>query len=99
MRSLLMESLLALLALATPAAAEVSEVRIARQYGLGFLPMMVMEHEGFFEKQAKALGIETKPSWMTLGNPAAINDALLSGSVDFATNGAPGFLTMWAKTR
>jgi NitT/TauT family transport system substrate-binding protein len=99
MRSLLTKSVLALFALSLPAAAEVAEVKIARQYGLGFLPLMVMEHEGFFEKEAKALGIDAKANWATLGNPSAINDALLSGNVDFVTNGPPAFLTMWAKTR
>jgi NitT/TauT family transport system substrate-binding protein len=99
MRSLLTKSVLALLALTLPAAAEVAEVKIARQYGLGFLPLMVMEHEGFFEKEAKALGLDTKANWATLGNPSAINDAILSGNVDFVTNGPPAFLTMWAKTR
>ena len=89
----------ALLALALPARAEVAEVKIARQYGLGFLPLMVMEHEGFFEKEAKALGIDTKANWATFGNPAAMNDALLSGSIDFMTNGPPSFLTLWAKTK
>jgi NitT/TauT family transport system substrate-binding protein len=99
MRWLLAKSALALLALTLPAAAEVSEVKIARQYGLGFLPLMVMEHEGLFERHAKALGSDAKANWATLGNPSAINDAILSGNVDFVTNGPPAFLTMWAKTR
>jgi NitT/TauT family transport system substrate-binding protein len=89
----------ALIALAPTAHAEIGEVKIARQYGIGFLPLMVMEHEGLFEKEAQALGLATKASWPTLGGPAAANDALLSGSVDFSTVGPPGFLTLWSKTR
>ena len=37
-----------------PALAEPTEIRIAKQYGLGYLQMMVMEDQKMVEKQAKA---------------------------------------------
>ena len=36
---------LVVLLCAQPAAAEVQQVQVATQYGFGFLPMMVIEHE------------------------------------------------------
>lgn len=89
------------LGLATrPAAAETGEIRVVRQYGIGFLPLMMMEHDHLFETAAKAAGLAgAKATWATLGGPAAANDALLSGSVDVISNGPPSFITMWAKTR
>jgi NitT/TauT family transport system substrate-binding protein len=54
--------------------AEVSEVRITKQFGVGFLPLMVMEDQKLVEKQSKAAGLpEVKGVFMTLSNPAAMN--------------------------
>lgn len=84
---------------ATPALAETEEIRVVKQYGLAFLPLMVMEKEQLFEKRAAELGITTKPVYMTLGNNTAVNEALISGSVHVVTNGPPGFLTVWSRTK
>src|SRR5512146_2648454 len=90
----------ALLGLAAQAQAEVPEIRLAKQYSMGYLQLNVMEHQKLIEKHAKALGIpEVKVSWITLNGPAAINDALLSGTIDIATGGVPGLLVLWAKTK
>lgn len=79
--------------------AEVDEVRIVRQLGLSFLPLMVMEQEKLFEKHAAARGIATRPSWTTLATPAAANEALLSDSVDIIANGPPHLFLLWERTR
>ena len=80
--------------------AEVSEVRITKQFGVGFLPLMVMEDQKLVEKQSKAAGLsEVKGVFMTLSNPASMNDGLLSGQIDFGTNGPPGVITIWARTK
>src|SRR5262249_60156935 len=51
------------------------------------------------EKHAKAAGLpELKVVWATFNSPAAMNDALLSGSVDIVSGGVPGLLTIWART-
>jgi NitT/TauT family transport system substrate-binding protein len=90
----------ALLLCGRVAAAEVSEVRITKQYGIGFLPLMVMEDQKLLEKQARAAGLgEVKGVFMTLSNPAAMNDGLLSGQIDFGTNGPPAIITIWARTK
>lgn len=83
-----------------PAArAQVGEIRIAKQYGLAYLPLIVMEQDKLYEKRASELGIQTKPVYTTLGNNAAVNESLISGSVDVVTNGPPGFLIFWARTK
>ena len=84
--------------LALPAVAEVNEVRVFRQYTLPYLAVMVMEDQKLLEKQGKARGIEVTGKWSVVSSPAAVNDALLSGNLDFACAGINAFLTIWDKT-
>jgi NitT/TauT family transport system substrate-binding protein len=84
------------------AAAPVSatEIRLARQFSMGYLQFNVMEHQQLIEKHARALGLsDVTVSWLTFNGPAAINDALLSGTIDIASGGAPGLLLLWSKTK
>jgi NitT/TauT family transport system substrate-binding protein len=91
--------LLASPALARHARADASGVRIVKQYGLPYLPLMVMEYEKLVEKHATRLGLPSLTvEWPTLGGPGAMIDGLLSGQVDFGVTGAPGLLTLWDKT-
>jgi NitT/TauT family transport system substrate-binding protein len=83
-----------------PAAAQVPEIRLARQFSMGYLQFNVMEHEQLIEKHARDLGLpQVKVSWLTFNGPAAVNDALLSGSLDIAAGGAPGLLLLWSRTK
>ena len=83
-----------------PAAAQVAEIRIARQFSMGYLQFNVMEHHGLIEKHARARGLpQVKVSWLTFNGPAAVNDALLSGGVDIAAGGVPGLLVLWSRTK
>ena len=87
-------------ALAPTARAQVPEIRLARQFSMGYLQLNVMEHQGLIEKHAKALGIpEVKVSWLTFNGPTAINEALISGNIDVASGGVPGLLVLWARTK
>lgn len=83
-----------------PAAGDVSELRIPRGAGgVGFLPLLVMEKYHLIEGQAKEAGIQNpKVRWIDLGGPAVMNDALLSGAVDFIAAGPPAFIVLWDKT-
>jgi len=82
------------------AQAQVPEIRLAKQYSMGYLQLNVMEHQQLIEKHAKALGIpDLKVSWITLNGPAAVNDALISGNIDIATGGVPGLLVLWSRTK
>lgn len=68
--------------------------------GVGFLPLLVMKERGLIEKHAAASGIAgVTVRWIDLGGPAVMNDALLSGSVDFIAAGPPAFITLWDRTR
>jgi NitT/TauT family transport system substrate-binding protein len=86
------------LLLAMPVRAEVSEVRLSKQYGLPYLPFMVMEHFGMLEKQAEKQGLALKVSWTTLSNSTAMMEAIISGQMDFIAPGLPTLATMWDKT-
>jgi NitT/TauT family transport system substrate-binding protein len=82
------------------AAAQTTEVRLARQFSMGYLQFNVMEHERLIEKHASALGLpDVKVTWVTFNGPAAVNDALLSGTIDIAAGGTPGLLLLWSKTK
>lgn len=80
------------------ARAEVSEVRLSKQYGLPYLPFMVMEQFSFLEKQAEKSGVPVKVTWTTLSNATAMMEAILSGQMDFIAPGVPTLATMWDKT-
>src|SRR5437660_8530837 len=76
------------------ARAEVAEITIAQQFGVSFLPLMLMERDGLVEKHAKAAGIELKTNWQKVAGPSVINDGLLSGTVHFGAVGAPSLATL-----
>ena len=83
---------------ATSAGAQ--EVRIARQFSMGYLQFNVMEHEKLLEKHAAALGLkDVKIAWSIFNGPDAMNNALISDSVDIVAGGVPGLLTLWNRTR
>ena len=68
--------------------------------GVGFLPLFVMREQALIEKHARAAGIDDLTvQWIDIGGPAVMNDALLSGSVDFIAAGPPAFITLWDRTR
>src|SRR6185436_4998869 len=68
--------------------------------GVGFLPLLVMREHKLIEKHAAAAGLsDVTVRWIELGGPAVMNDALLSGSVDFIAAGPPAFITLCDKTR
>ncbi|HZP79058.1 MAG TPA: ABC transporter substrate-binding protein [Pseudolabrys sp.] len=83
----------------TPAHAETSKVRVATQFGLAYLPLIVMEHDKLWEKQAAALGQAITAEYARLGGGATLNDALISGSVDMVAGGTAPMLVLWDKTR
>jgi NitT/TauT family transport system substrate-binding protein len=79
---------------------EQKALRISKQYGVNYLPLMVLEGHKLIEKNAKEAGIEdVKVEWITLGGGNAANEALLSGNVDIVGCGvAPGII-LWDKTK
>jgi NitT/TauT family transport system substrate-binding protein len=88
-----------LFASAPHARAETNEIRLARQFSMGYLQFNMMEHRKLLEKYAEKEGIkDLKITWLTFNGPSAMNDALISGSVDIVAGGVPGLLTLWNRT-
>lgn len=98
-KSLLLISAISLASVAS-SRAEVSEIVVAQQYGVSFLPLMVMEKKGLVEKHAAAGGLPgLKVVWAKVAGPSAMNDGLISSAIHFAAQGAPSMITLWDKTR
>jgi sulfonate transport system substrate-binding protein len=90
---------LAMPSLARSARAQVAGIRLGKQYGLPFLPQMVMEAEKLIEQQAARRGIPgLQVGWITASGPAGLNDGLLSGSIEFVNVAPPSLATLWEKT-
>jgi NitT/TauT family transport system substrate-binding protein len=87
------------LALAVPGQALAEgELRIAEQFGIVYLLLNVVRDQQLIEKHGKAAGLEIKVEWQKLSGGAAVNDALLSGSIDIAGAGIGPLLTVWDRT-
>ena len=86
--------------IAASIAASAQEIRIARQFSMGYLQFNVMEHEKLLEKHAAALGLkDVKIAWSIFNGPDAMNNALISDSIDIVAGGTPGLVTLWARTK
>lgn len=84
---------------ASGAFAEVGEVNIAQQYGISYLPLMIIEDQKLLEKEARAAGLgEIKVSWSKFAGGNVMNDALLAGDLHFASGGVAPLITLWSKT-
>ena len=95
-------SALAALAVALPAAgaqAQSKTVRLAKQFGISYLPLTIMEQKQLFEAHAKKLGLNLKTEWVVFTSGAPMNEAIISGNLDFASGGVGPLLTIWGKTR
>jgi NitT/TauT family transport system substrate-binding protein len=67
-----------LLALTGVAAhAEPAQLRIAQQFGIAYLPLIVAQQNRLIEKAAQI-------EWLQLSGAGAMNEALISGSLDRA---------------
>jgi NitT/TauT family transport system substrate-binding protein len=94
---------LAVPALAVPSLAraeELREVRIAKQFGISYLPLTVMEDRRLVEKHGREQGLpDLRATWVQFSNGAPINDALIGGNLEFAGGGVGPMIILWARTR
>ena len=80
------------------ARADAPTVRVGIQYGLTYLPFAVIQHEQLIEKHARAAGLgEIKAVWNRSAGGNVLNDALLSGNLDFVATGFPSFFILWSR--
>jgi sulfonate transport system substrate-binding protein len=93
-------ALAAVLAHPASARAEATSLRVAKQFGVAYMQFMIMEDQKMIEKQAKAAGLgDVAVEFNQFRSSDVMNDALLSGSVDFVSLGIPGIITIWSKTK
>jgi NitT/TauT family transport system substrate-binding protein len=92
-------AVVALSAVALGARAEVAELKVAQQYGISYLPLMIMEEQKLIEKHAKAAGVDVSVGWAKFAGGNVMNDALLSGSLHFASGGVGPLITLWSRTK
>ena len=78
---------------------EMSEIKVAQQYGISYLPLMLMEEQKLIEKHAKAAGVDVKVGWAKFAGGNVMNDALLSNSLQFASGGVGPLVTLWSRTK
>ena len=86
----------ALLLSTAPGGAET--IHIARQFGISYLPIILMRHDHLLEQESKARGLDLDVQYLTFTGGPPINDAMISGNVDIATGGVGAMLTLWGKT-
>ncbi|WP_017347662.1 ABC transporter substrate-binding protein [Pantoea sp. A4] len=75
------------------------QIRIAQQFGIVYLLLNVAQDQHLIEKQGKAEGLDIKVDYRQLSGGAAVNEALLSGSVDVAGAGTGPLFTLWDRTK
>lgn len=86
--------------LATAARAEVSEVRLARQYGISHLAMALMDELQLVQHQAEKAGMkDLKVTWSRFSDGPGMNEALLSGNLDIANGGLTALIVLWDKSK
>ncbi len=101
MRRLLLAALMfavSLPAMVLPAMAQ-TPVKIGTGFGVGFLPMFIADELKLVEKHGKAAGLNLTASYIRFSGSSAMQDAVLSGSVDMGVYGVAAMLIAWDKAR
>jgi NitT/TauT family transport system substrate-binding protein len=78
--------------------AEARTVRIAKQYGISYLPLTVMQEKKLLESEGKKLGLDLSTEWVRFTGGPPMNEALISGNLDFASGGVGPLVTIWSRT-
>jgi NitT/TauT family transport system substrate-binding protein len=83
---------------ASAAHAETRTVRVAKQFGVSYLPLSVMEEKKLIESEGKKLGLDLNTEWLRFTGGPPMNEAIVSGNLDFASGGVGPLVTAWART-
>lgn len=82
------------------AANDAKEIRVAFGSGLAYLPFYVGISRNLFADALREGGFgDVALSWPSIAGTSALNQAMLSGVVDFYVAGSPGVLIVWDRTR
>jgi NitT/TauT family transport system substrate-binding protein len=91
---------LALAGFAAPACAELGELVIAQQPGIGYLNLMVMQEQKLIEKHAKLAGLgDVKVTWQAINSGQAMNEALNADKLHIAAGGVAPLIFAWANSQ
>jgi NitT/TauT family transport system substrate-binding protein len=74
-------------------------VRLAEQFGIGYLPLSIMKMRKLLEEEAKTRGVDVTTSWMRFTYGTAMSGTLIGNNLDFTSGGIGLRLTIWARTR
>ena len=85
--------------LGSTALAGEGQLRIAKQFGVVYLLLNVVEDQKLIEKHGKEAGLDIKVEYVQLSGGSAVNDALLSGNIEIAGAGVGPLFTLWDRTR
>ena len=79
---------------------EVGRIRIAQQYGLAYLPLMIMRQLALIEKHASAAGLgNVQVHWTLYPSGEAMNQAIRLGFLDIASGGVVPLIRLWDQSR
>jgi NitT/TauT family transport system substrate-binding protein len=82
------------------ARAELTELVIAQQPGIGYLNLIIMQEKKLIEKHAKAAGLgDVKVTWQAISGGSAMTDALNSGKLHIAAGGVAPLIFAWANSQ
>ncbi len=81
------------------AGAETDLIRLTKQPGALYAPVIMMEQQKIFERHLAAKGLGApKIEWVTVMSGGAANDALLADGIDVVVSGVSNMLLLWGKT-
>lgn len=76
-----------------------TEVRLARQIGLSYLPLDVMEVRKLVEAEAGKRHASVTAQYLAFANGSSVNDAMISNNADFGAVSLGPLLALWERTR
>ena len=86
MRALTYVTIGSLMLVTSPVRAEVGEVKRAQLYGIGYLPLIIVEHNRLLEQHTRQAGLGAiKVSWTRFAYATTANDAMLSVNLHFTS--------------
>jgi NitT/TauT family transport system substrate-binding protein len=79
--------------------AQPREVRLAEQFGIGYLLLCIIEVRTLLKEKAKTRGVDVTAPWMRFAYGTAVSESLISNNLDFASGSVGPRLTIWARRR
>ncbi len=74
-------------------------IRVAQQFGIGYLILDVVRDQQLIEKHGKQEGLDIAVEWAQISGSTAMDEALLSNNLDVVSAGVPPALVLWDRTR